>query len=79
MTNVPEFAANSIELLISEFIMEMKAFSPDVGHVIVVFNNIETENTVGMGSIAGVKDMNQCVTLLENYVETLKAGIPVLH
>ena len=69
----------SLEAFIGNFIGVVTGAFPDVGHVIVVFDNTDTENTVGMGNIAGVRDMNRCVELLENYVETLKAGIPALH
>ena len=69
----------SLEKFITDFIMAVKDSSPDIGHVIVVFDNLHVGNTVGVGSIAGVKDMNRCVEMLENYVETLKAGIPQLH
>lgn len=68
-----------IEKYISDFIFGLKELSSDIGQVIIVYNDIDSGGTTGMGNIAGVKDMNRCVEMLENYVETLKAGIPALH
>lgn len=69
----------TIDSFIAEFVTEVKASAPQIGHIIVVYNNIEAGNTVGIGNIAGIKDMNRCVQILESYLETLKAGIPKLH
>ena len=80
---MPVQALNTGEISLSDFIQQfiltVKGYSPDIGHVIVVFDNVVVDQTVGMGNIAGVKDMNRCVELLKNYVETLEAGIPKLH
>ena len=83
MSALPVQALNTGEIdlsqFIQQFILTVKGYSPEIGHVIVVFDNVEIGQTVGMGNIAGVKDMNRCVELLKNYVETLEAGIPKLH
>ena len=83
MSALPVAALNTGEInltqFIQEFILTVKGYSPDIGHVIVVFDNVEVNQTVGMGNIGGVKDMNRCVELLKNYLEMLEAGIPKLH
>ena len=68
-----------LERIISDFITVVKGHSPDIGHVMVVYDDTEIGATIGMGSITGVKDMNRCVNLLRDYVEQLEAGIPALH
>lgn len=68
-----------LEKYISDFITSLKGFSTEIGHVMVVFDNTVQGNTIGIGNIAGVKDMNQCVGILKKYIEVLESGIPKLH
>ena len=69
----------TLESFITDFIVAAKAQSPDIGHIMVVYSNIEEGNTIGAGSITGIKDIKNCIEILEHYLETLKASIPQLH
>lgn len=74
-----ELLTDPLGKFITDFITTVKHMNPDVGHIMVVYSNTEDGNTVGAGSIQGVKDINTCVELLENYTETLKQSIPTLN
>ena len=83
MSALPVTALNTGEItlttFIQEFIVTVKGYSPDIGHVIVIFDNVAVNETVGFGNIAGVKDMHRCAEIIKNYLELLEAGIPKLH
>ncbi len=69
----------TLEKYISDFILSLKASSPEIGHVMVVWNNTAQGNTVGIGNIAGVRDINTCVGILRKYLTTLETGIPPIN
>lgn len=62
---------------IADFIIDTMR-QPDMANVVVIYKNIDG-GIAGQGNIHGVRDMHECLRMLESYAETLRAAIPTLN